>query len=193
MNTKRIIPLLLTFIALQGIANEPATLTTVVSESQENVILNDTVQPAPAKIHGSLFAAMPSFFCYNFNQESIFYTPALMGGFDLMYKRFLLEVSTFVGKQDSYGVAADLIYSIRSKSLDKEWNSTTGVIGEVTLFPAQQGNPEMWAYTAGLCHMIYKPYTWGMTGIGFLLGGSYMNEDFSLNVRMLLTLSIPVF
>lgn len=193
MDVKTIIPLLFVFITLHGLANEPITFIPVVLGSQETVILNDTVKPPPAKIHGNLFVATPTFFSYNFNQESVYYTPALMGGFEFSYNKIFLDLAAFVGKEDSYGATADLIYSFRVKPLDENWVTASCILGEAAWFPAQQGIPDMTAYTIGLVQSLIRPYSWGMIGMGFMLGGAYMEGDVSLNLRVMVNVSLPVF
>jgi hypothetical protein len=196
MNTKRLFLLLFASLVLHCMAQEQYTLAQLNYESSKNRIQSNVQEPdekVPAMVSGSLFIRKASYLDYNFKQESIYYTPALMGGFGLMYNRAYFEIASFIGKDDNYGLAADLIYSLRAKNLDENWKSTMGVIGEASYFPAQQGNPDLWIYTAGLGYMIYRPFKWGTPSIGFLLGGSYYNEEVSLNSRMMLNLSVPIF
>ncbi len=196
MNTTKYVLVLFTFIAMQGIAQEQKTLAPSNIEGQENNMqsntkgLNDTI---PKRLSGSLFVRMPSMVDYNFKQKSIYYTPMLMGGFGLMYDKFYFEIASFADKNDNYGFDASLIYSLRVKSLDENWFSTTGIIGEVSYYPTQHSNPDLWIYTAGLTHLIFRPYKWGTPAIGFLLGGAYMSEEIHLNARVMLNLSIPLF
>lgn len=196
MNSKKCYLLLLALIVIHSMAQEQYTLARLNYEGPENNIQRNTQESdekVPAMVSGSLFIRKASFLDYNFKQESIYYTPALMGGFGVMYNRAYFEIASFIGKDDNYGLAADLIYSLRAKNLDENWKSTMGMIGEASYFPAQQENPDLWIYTAGLCYMIYRPFKWGTPSIGFLLGGSYYNEEVSLNSRMMLNLSVPIF
>lgn len=196
MNIKKCVFLLLAFIAIPGIAQDQINLASFNPESHITNIqstVQESDEKAPAMFSGSLFIRMPSFLDYNFTHESIYYTPALMGGFGVMYNRAYFEISSFIGKDDNYGCSADFIYSLRAKSLDENWKSSMGVIGEAAYFPAQQGNPDLWIYTAGMCYMIFRPFKWGTTSVGFLLGSSYCNEEVSLNARMMLNLSVPIF
>ncbi|UCH14825.1 MAG: hypothetical protein JSV22_02395 [Bacteroidales bacterium] len=196
MNSKKCFLLLFASIVIHSMAQELYTLARLNYESPEkNIqrITQESDEKVPAMVSGSLFIRNASFLDYNFKQESIYYTPALQGGFGLMYNRLYFEISSFIGKDDNYGCALDFVYSLRAKNLDENWKSTMGVIGEASYFPAQQGNPDLWIYTAGLCYMIYRPFKWGTPSIGFLLGGSYYNEEVSLNSRMMLNLSVPIF
>lgn len=158
---------------------------------QENT--NESDSAKPKQLSTSVFIRMPSIVDYNFDDGSIYYSPALMGGFGLMYKKFYLELGTMIDRYDHYGFCADLIYQLWTKRLDENWHSTTGIIGEVAFFPAQQTYEDLWIYTAGICHMIFLPMKWGTPSIGFLLGGSYMEEAIHLHGRLMLNLSIPVF
>ena len=158
---------------------------------QENTDEPENAKPKSLKT--SVFIRLPSIIDYNFDDGSIYYSPALMGGLGLMYKRFYFELGTMIDKYDHYGFCADLIYQLWAKRLDENWGSVTGILGEVAYFPVQQTYDDLWIYTAGICYMIFLPKTWGTPSIGFLLGSSYMEETFHLHGRLMLNLDIPVF
>jgi hypothetical protein len=195
MKAKTIFLLLMTFIVLQGFSREKNTLLPQGSESQRNSLFNFTKQDdaPPARIHGSVFLADAHFVSYTFSQNVLYYTPALMGGFDLSYKKLAFELATFIGKENSAGFAADLMYTLGSKGLDGGWGCMLALLGEVSWFPAQQGNPDMWIYTAGLCTGIARPFKWGGVGMGFLLGCDYIDGAICLDLRTMINVTLPVF
>lgn len=193
-----LIPLLLfVFVVLQSMAQINRKELAYSSELNENITTsnfidsNKTVAPL---FSANVFVRQANLIDYNFKYKSVYYTPAPLGGIGLMYNKLYFELGGLVDKNNNYGFSTALIYSIKGCNLDDEWGASLGfMLGEYTYFPAQQSNPDLWIYTAGLTYLIYYPRTWGTLSMGFLLGSSYMNELFSLNTRFMFNLAIPIF
>lgn len=196
MKTKNLLLLVCLCLTFQVVSQDQSGLALSKHRTQNlsiNKNNNETSDKMPNKLFGSVFVRTPNIIDYDFKTKHTFYTPALMGGFGLLYGKLYFELGALIDKTDHYGLSSNLIYSLWGKQLDESWSSTTGILGEAAYFPAQETYDDLWIYTVGICHLIYLPRKWGTPSIGFLFGTGYMMDSFHLHGRVMLNLSLPVF
>lgn len=141
------------------------------------------------KIQTNYFIRTANVANFNLTKKSTYFTPALATGFGFGHKSKYIEVASFVNKEDNLGLFAFFGSTLHSNILDENWKLHTNWFGELTYFPEQKNNQNVWINTAGLCFFLNRSSKWGSIGIPLCVGGAYSDKTISINTRAILNLS----
>lgn len=152
-------------------------------------ILFSVLEGYSQKIQTNYFIRMANVVNFNLSKRSNYYTPALATGFGLGHKSKFIEFAGFENKEDNWGLFTFFGSNIHTKNLDEDWKLHTNWFGELTYFPQQKNNQNVWVNTGGVCFFLNRANNWGFIGIPLCVGGAYSQKSISLNTRAILNLS----
>ncbi len=138
----------------------------------------------------NIFIRTPQIVNYNFGQSEITYSPIISVGTGLSHKSKFIELATFISDSDTYGFYTFFGTTLSTKPLSDKINLLTNWFGEVTYVPSQAEDSDYFLYTTGVCYFLNHSFEWGSIGIPLCVGIAYGENQFSLNTRTILNLSI---
>ena len=143
------------------------------------------------KVSTNLFLRTPQIVNYNFNQEKISYSSVMSVGIGFSHKRKFIELATFIDRNDIYGFYTFFGLNLKSKELSGNLNLYTNWFGEVLYVPTQSSlDSDVFVHTTGLCFFLNYGFDWGGIGLPLCIGAAYSQENFSLNTRAILNISL---
>lgn len=141
-------------------------------------------------LKANVFVRTPQIVNYNFSSNEIGYSPFVSVGAGLSHKSKFMELATFISEADTYGFYTFFGTTLNTKPLSANLKLFTNWFGEVTYVPTQGEDSNYFMYTTGTCYFLNHSFDWGSIGIPLCLGVAYGKDEFSLNTRIILNLSI---
>lgn len=141
-------------------------------------------------INTNVFVRTPQIVNYNFERDEIGYAPFISVGGGISHKSKFIELATFINDADVYGFYTFFGTTIKTRAISESIRLFTNWFGEVTYVPKLGADPAYFIYTTGLCYVLNRSFEWGSIGIPLCVGIAYSDNEFSLNTRTILNLSI---
>ncbi len=144
------------------------------------------------KLQTEGFVRLVHVFNQNFTDQSTFYSPSPSAGLTLRYQSVFVDFGSFINKNDVYGFYSFYGSVLRSSELDDQWQLINTWFGEQLYLPDQGEDPSSWTHTYGINTAFVRPGSWGTIAIPLTVGVAYSEETYSLNMRIVLNLTIPI-